>query len=119
MPKFKYAGVDEGGKRRRGTIDAVIVDDARIQLAETGLRSLELAEQPRFWTLQIRAPKVKRQELIHFSRQLAAFVRAGVPILDAIETLQAETRNAKLSAVLTDVDESLRKGETFSGAIAK
>src|SRR5262249_16051670 len=119
MPKFKYAGVDEGGRRRRGTIDAVIVDDARVQLAQRGLTGLTVEESTEFWKFQgVSKAKVKRQEIIHFSRQLAAFVRAGVPILDAIDTLKQESGNAKLTAVLTDVDEGLRKGETFSGAIA-
>src|SRR5262249_47046616 len=120
MPKFKYAGVDEGGRRRRGTIDAVIVDDARLQLAERGYSRLTVEESTDFWKFSgVRKTKVKRQEVIHFSRQLAAFVRAGVPILDAIETLHQESGNAKLNAVLTDVDEGLRKGETFSAAIAR
>jgi type IV pilus assembly protein PilC len=119
MPKYKFAGVDEGGKRRRGTIDAVIVDDARLQLAERGLTGLTVEESASFWQFQLTKPKVKRHELIHFSRQLAAFVRAGVPILDAIETLRVESPNKKLAQVLDDVDEGLRKGETFSGAIAR
>jgi type IV pilus assembly protein PilC len=120
MPKFKYAGVDEGGKRRRGTIDAVIVDDARIQLSDRGLRSLEVSESAQFWKFQgVSKAKVKRTELIHFSRQLAAFVRAGVPILDAIDTLAGESHNAKMSEVLEDVDEGLRKGEMFSAAIGR
>src|SRR5262245_15752303 len=119
MPKYRYAGIDEGGRRRRGTIDAVIVDDARLQLAERGLTRLTVEESTEAWKFQLRKPKVKRQEVIHFSRQLAAFVRAGVPILDAIDTLQQESGNAKLNSVLTDVDEALRKGETFSEAIAR
>jgi type IV pilus assembly protein PilC len=119
MPKYKYAGVDESGKKRRGTVDAVLVDDARIQLAERGLRSLEVKETQPFWTFEVKKSKVKRIELIHFSRQLAAFVRAGVPILDAIETLRSESHNKMMRKVLDDVDEALRKGETFSGAIAR
>ena len=119
MPKYKYSGVDEDGKRRRGTIAAVIVDDARLQLAERGLTSLSVRESPDFWKIQVTKPKVKRQEIIHFSRQLAAFVRAGVPILDAIDTLQDESGNKKLNQVLAGVDEGLRKGETFSAAIAR
>ena len=119
MPTYKYAGIDDDGRRRRGTIDAVISDDARLQLAERGLKSLTVAESSSFWSFQITKPKVKRQELIHFSRQLAAFVRAGVPILDSIDTLNVETRNKKLQQVLTDVDEGLRKGETFSASIAR
>jgi len=120
MPKFKYAGVDEGGRRRRGTIDAVIVDDARLQLAERGFTRLTVEESAEFWKFSgVRKKKVKRQEVVHFSRQLAAFVRAGVPILDSIETLQQESGNDRLNAVLVDVDEGLRKGETFSAAIAR
>ena len=40
--------------------------------------------------MEITPKKVSRTEIMNFSRQLAAFVRAGIPIIDAIDTLRAE-----------------------------
>ena len=63
--------------------------------------------------------KVSRKELMHFSRQLAVFVKAGVPILEALETMSEEVADKKLKAAVLDVAERLRSGETFSNAAAK
>jgi type IV pilus assembly protein PilC len=60
--------------------------------------------------------KVKRKELMHFSRQLAVFVRAGVPILDALETMSEEIGDKRLQVAVLDVAARLRAGDTFSGA---
>lgn len=63
--------------------------------------------------------KVKRKELMHFSRQLAVFVRAGVPILDALETMSEEIADKRLEVAVLDVAERLRGGETFSDAASR
>jgi type IV pilus assembly protein PilC len=63
--------------------------------------------------------KVSKKELMHFSRQLSVFVRAGVPILDALETMGEELSDKKLQEAVNDVAERLRGGETFSGAASK
>ena len=55
---------------------------------------------------------------MNFSRQLAAFVRAGIPIIDAIDTLRAEAGNARFREVLAEVAEALRSGTTFADAIS-
>jgi type IV pilus assembly protein PilC len=60
--------------------------------------------------------KVKRKDLMHFSRQLAVFVRAGVPILDALETMADEVSDKKLQAAVADIASRLRGGQTFSDA---
>jgi type IV pilus assembly protein PilC len=63
--------------------------------------------------------KVSRKDLMHFSRQLAVFVRAGVPILDALETMGEEVADKKLKAAVIDVAEGLRSGLTFSDSAAR
>jgi len=63
--------------------------------------------------------RVKRKELMHFSRQLAVFVRAGVPILDALETMSEEIADKRLHGAVADVAERLRSGDTFSDAAAR
>ena len=57
-------------------------------LADRGLYGVEVAEKPSIWKTEITKKKVPRSELMNFSRQLGAFVRAGIPIIDAIETLR-------------------------------
>ncbi len=63
-----------------------------------------------------RSRKVDQTELMHFSRQLAVFVHAGIPILEAIDGLAASTDNPTMQRTLSDVGEALRTGQTLSEA---
>lgn len=62
--------------------------------------------------------KVARKDLMHFSRQLAVFIRAGIPILDALQVIQEEMASKALSEVLADIVEQLKGGATFATAAA-
>lgn len=72
----------------------------------------------RILQFEITKEKVKRKELMHFSRQLAVFVRAGIPILEGLQAIAEETTSTPLRQVLGAMDESLRGGATFADAAA-
>ena len=63
--------------------------------------------------------KVKTADLILFSRQLATFIRVGVPITDAIKLLQEASGSGAFRAALQDIYQDLESGESFSAAIAQ
>ncbi len=63
--------------------------------------------------------RVKTADLILFSRQLATFIRVGVPITDAIKLLQGASNSGAFRAALEDVHEDLETGEAFSTSIAR
>jgi type IV pilus assembly protein PilC len=90
-----------------------------------GERSPAVADAPKepgrlsqLMAFEITAKKVPRRELMHFSRQMAVFVRAGIPLLEALEAITEEMGNKTFKKVLLDVHERLRNGETFAAAIA-
>ena len=62
---------------------------------------------------------VKKMELAVFSRQLAVFIAAGVPLTQAIEVLRQETRTAKMRDVLGAIHLDLTKGASVSDAFAR
>ena len=61
---------------------------------------------------------VKADEVMNFSRQVASFLRAGVPILDSLAVVASESSSKKMKEVLTDVQRRLRAGSSFGDAIA-
>ena len=67
---------------------------------------------------EITKKKVPRQDIMNFSRQLAAFIRAGIPILEAIDTFAEEVGNRTFKEALVEIGAALRRGETFSAAVA-
>ncbi|MDQ1486602.1 MAG: hypothetical protein QOJ62_2295, partial [Actinomycetota bacterium] len=52
--------------------------------------------------------RVSGKDLMQFSRQLAAFVRAGIPILDGLSLLEQDTSNPTLKRTLAAMADSLR-----------
>jgi type IV pilus assembly protein PilC len=67
---------------------------------------------------EITQKKVPRKELMHFSRQMSAFVRAGIPLLEAIESIAVDMGNKQFKAVLMDVGERVAGGSTLTDACA-
>ena len=67
---------------------------------------------------EITKKKVPRKDLMHFSRQMAVFIKAGIPILEAIDGITEEMGNKKYKEILNDVRARLSNGDTFTNACA-
>lgn len=65
---------------------------------------------------ELTAKKVPRKDLMHFSRQLAVFIKAGIPIIDALAAIQEEMGNKFFREILDEMIEALRGGSTFADA---
>jgi type IV pilus assembly protein PilC len=79
---------------------------------------VRVKERKSFSQIEITPKKIKPQELMVFSRQMGAFLRAGIPILDALEMLSVDASNKQLQKVLVEVTDALRAGTTFADAMA-
>jgi type IV pilus assembly protein PilC len=115
--KFKYQATTEGGQRVRGVADATSVKSAMASLVEQGFDVVRLKEKTSVLQFEVTKKKLKQDELMHFSRQLSAFVRAGIPLIEAIEVIGEESDDKALRQMLVAVRESLITGDTFSGAL--
>src|SRR5439155_11225658 len=60
---------------------------------------------------------VSASDLVLFSRQLATFLKVGVPITDAIRLLRSGTHSGAFKSALNDVNADLDDGESFSAAM--
>lgn len=67
--------------------------------------------------LELTPNKVKRRDLMHFSRQMAVFIKAGIPIIEALETISGEVKNKFFKGILDEAADNLRAGSTFAAAI--
>jgi len=119
MPKFAYVAEGPGGAVVKGLQDAETLTSARIALMSRDLAVRKLEEKRSILQLELTKTRIKPAELMHLSRQLAAFFRAGVPILDAIRVLGEETDSRGVQRVMSEVGEDLRAGATLSDAFAR
>jgi type IV pilus assembly protein PilC len=68
--------------------------------------------------LEITPRKVPLRELQQFSRQLAVFIKAGVPLVEALDLLREETGNKLFKKILDEIAAALQAGSTLSDAAA-
>jgi type IV pilus assembly protein PilC len=115
MARFDYAAESLDGAVVRGRIKASSPADARVMLLERDLLVGEVQQlQPR---VRLSRGRVTQVELMHLSRQLSAFLRAGIPILEALDLLSEESANVRLREILAAVAVSVRSGDTFAEAV--
>jgi len=65
----------------------------------------------------ITAEKVPLPDIMHFSRQMATFLRAGVPVTEAIDNLRQDAKNKRFRAVLNDVLERVTAGRSLASSL--
>ena len=119
MPRFAYAAIDATGSSVEGFTKADTVGEARAHLIDQNLYPVKIEEKRGALQFELTTAKVKKKELMHFTRQLAVFVKAGIPLTEAMETIGDETTDVALQRTITDMVEDLRNGGTLSGAAGK
>lgn len=107
------------------TIEAPGVNEARARLEREGFRVFNVTPPKTTGVTALTRlggrggqPKVKANDFLLFNQQLAALVRAGIPILQAISMLRKRAASARLRAVLGDVEDQIRGGAALSHAFA-
>lgn len=119
MPRFSYTAIDVSGSSTEGVIKADTLGEARTHILEKNLFPVKIAEKKSAFNVELTAKKVKKKELMHFTRQLAVFVKAGISLTEALETIGDETTDVALQRTITEMVEDLRNGGTLSGAASK
>ena len=113
-PLFLWKGRDAQGKPTQGRIRASNAELARAQLRRQGLQVLHL--QRLWWD---RAPRVRPRDVAQMTRQLAALLRAGVPLLQALRMLSRSLPSATLTAIIQTVQHDVESGQALHTALAK
>jgi type IV pilus assembly protein PilC len=116
VAKFKYTAIAPDGATITGVEDSLTVNMARRALVARDLAPVDVSEKKNILALEITKEKVKRRDLMHFSRQMAVFMKAGIPVLEALEVQTEEMSNKVFQRVLAEMADSLRSGATFAGA---
>ncbi len=119
MPKFAYSAIDPAGAEIEGTYKAETIGSARSYLIEQNLFPIRIEESRGLLDFELTKEKVKKKNLMNFTRQLAVFVKAGIPITDTLTTIGDETTDVALRRALVNMTDDLRNGGLFSSAAAQ
>lgn len=111
---FRWRGLDSQGQPQSGQIQALNADLARVQLRRQGLQQVQV--QRLWWSPPDR---VKAKDLAVMTRQWAAMLRAGVPVVQALGML-CRSMNAKaLVTVMQGVRSDVEAGVALHDALAQ
>ncbi len=112
MAKYKYRALDSSGKVKQGSIEANNEDQAKSRLKSEGLSVTEFSEVKA--NRGKRGGKVKVRDLSVFCKQFASVLRAGVPIISALDMMSSQTENKALQQAIQDAQMHVQKGGTLS-----
>ena len=115
---FKYEALNDQGVKVSGTEKAVSSGAVHVSLLQKGLQPTLVEPKKSILNFEITRKMVPRKEVMNFSRQLAVFIAAGIPIMDAMEVIVEETNGKLLKSILIEMVSSLRNGDTFAAAAA-
>ena len=63
--------------------------------------------------------KFKNKDLIFLLTQLSTYIKAGIPLVEALKILEKQYKNKKYKRILTSIIYDLTMGENFSEALLK
>src|SRR5690242_15302584 len=119
MPTYKYVAVGPDGSQVKETAEAPSEDVLRNQLLLRNLEVHQLKQRRSFNELELTPQRVPKQEIMHFSRQMAAFVRTGIPITEALEVVEDGSANKRFRQIVATMREQINNGVPFSDAMAE
>jgi len=60
-----------------------------------------------------------RKDILNFTNQLAVMVRAGISLVDSLESIAEQQDSQKFAAVITHLKKRIEEGKSFSQALAE
>lgn len=116
MPDYSYEVLDRTGKRDRGILSAQSERDAITQLDARGLYPVRIEASRTAAQSKQGGKRIKSRLMAQFFTQLADLLRAGVPLLRSLETLE---RNPALKDILREVREKVAEGTPLADALGQ
>lgn len=124
MANFVYTARDSNGNAVSGQIEAGSEGAAADLLRRRSFIPLTIQRQAEqgnasIAQLELWQAKVSLTDLILFSRQMYSLMKAGIPIVRAIEGLAQSTSSKRLQKVLGELVGQLENGRSLSVALAE
>ena len=120
--RYRYKVRDKKGNITDGKLDALSKLDVHSFLMNQGYDVLSIEEDELFNKLglvQLVTRPMKDKDLNFFLTQLSTYIKAGIPLIDAINILAKQARDRKIRNLYQRLVFELTTGETFSEALNK
>ncbi|OQX60130.1 hypothetical protein DRP98_01355 [candidate division KSB1 bacterium] len=122
MPNFYYRAINNFGQIVEDVLEAPNLGVVTERLDNWGLTPLQIREHKPIqssFLKKLNEKKIKSDEIVLFTKQLTTLLKAGVPLLSALEALVEQASNSKLRSIIQDIYISVESGNSFSDALDK
>ena len=120
--RYKYKARDKEGNIIDGKLEALSKVDVHAFLQNQGYDVINIEEDELYNKLglgQLTNHQMKDKDLNFFLTQLSTYIKAGIPLIDAIAILSKQAKNNKTKNLYNRLVFELTSGETFSEALNK
>ncbi|MBC7974908.1 MAG: type II secretion system F family protein [Myxococcales bacterium] len=118
MAKFQWEGTARNGDKKRGVMEAESAQQVESRLRGDGLTIDRVKKEPVQISFSL-GSGVASKDLQVFTRQLATMIDAGLPLVQCLDILAAQTPNKIFARILSQVKNAVEQGATFSDALRK
>jgi len=120
MPVFEYTAKNATtGQIMKGSLDVPSRDDLIGHLRKNRLLLVSMREAPRAIKFTMPGGGVSTRDIVIFTRQFATMINSGLPLVQSLTILAAQTENQKLKDVTRAVVFDVEAGNTLADAFAK
>ncbi len=121
MGVFLYEGLKDG-RKINGRVEAPTKTEAVKKLREDGILPLSVREAKKeklHLTFKLFGDGVSEEDISFGLYQLSVLLRAGIPLVQALDLLSSQVENKKLSSAFLQIKTDVEKGESLSEAFKK
>ncbi|MFA5311653.1 MAG: type II secretion system F family protein [Candidatus Omnitrophota bacterium] len=122
MTTYNYTAKDKNGYTLNGYLDVSSESEAADALHKKELTIISI-EQAKDKASKpgdkVKDQKVKLDDLVIFTRQLATMIDSGIPLVHALGILSEQVENPALKGVVVSVRQDIEAGMSFCDALAK
>jgi type IV pilus assembly protein PilC len=116
LVQYDWTALDKRGKRMKGEMQSKNAAMVKAELRRQGMNPQTVREKskPMFGAT---GSRVKPRDVAIFSRQIAAMMAAGVPMVQAFEIIANGQKNARFKNMLVEIRQSIEGGSSLHEAL--
>lgn len=115
MPRYQYNAKDAVGRTQKGIVEAGNQNLATNLLHERGYYIISLREESSAsYRIGLGQKGVSYNDIVHFTRQLATMITAGLTLAEGLSILQQQLTKQSLIKLIDQLEDGVRGGKTFA-----